>query len=87
MHLCLYERLATRRLDDITAALDALAGALGVAVPQPDGRPLTTEELVDLADHPLITIGGHTVSHPRLAELPLAESLVEIEVGLRELGS
>lgn len=35
---------------------------------------LTEAELRDFAAHPLVTIGAHTRSHPRLAELSLADA-------------
>ena len=41
-------------------------------------RPLTTDELVELARHPLVTIGVHTVSHRRLTELSPSAAAAEI---------
>ena len=32
-------------------------------------RVLTEEQLVSLKDHPLLTVGSHSVSHPKLADL------------------
>jgi peptidoglycan/xylan/chitin deacetylase (PgdA/CDA1 family) len=43
-----------------------------------DHEMLDAEELRRLADHPLITIGGHTASHPWLAALPETEAAREI---------
>jgi peptidoglycan/xylan/chitin deacetylase (PgdA/CDA1 family) len=43
-----------------------------------DQQMLQAEELRRLAAHPLITIGGHTTSHPWLAALPDSEALREI---------
>jgi peptidoglycan/xylan/chitin deacetylase (PgdA/CDA1 family) len=39
---------------------------------------LTPDEVAALAAHPLIEIGGHTHSHPRLAALDAADQRVEI---------
>ena len=41
-------------------------------------RPLSSLELSELAAHPLITIGNHTLTHRRLTSLPPAEALFEI---------
>lgn len=52
------------------------------------GRPLTVEELRDLASRPGVDIGAHTLSHPSLALLPAAEQereLVEARTRLEEL--
>ena len=43
-----------------------------------DQQMLQAEELRRLADHPLITIGGHTTSHPWLAALSETAALREI---------
>jgi peptidoglycan/xylan/chitin deacetylase (PgdA/CDA1 family) len=55
--------------------------------PEPPGgaRALTGAELEELASSPLIEIGAHTVTHPRLADLPSAEARAEIEDSLRTL--
>ena len=42
-------------------------------------RPLTVEELKQLAASPLIAIGGHTLSHPTLALMPVEEQQREVE--------
>jgi peptidoglycan/xylan/chitin deacetylase (PgdA/CDA1 family) len=46
---------------------------------------MTTEELVELAGHPLVTIGAHTVDHPRLTSVSRSEALAQIEAGRRRL--
>jgi len=48
------------------------------ASPTDRHRPLTVEELKQLAAHPLIDIGGHTLTHPTLALLPYKEQAREI---------
>lgn len=42
------------------------------------GRPLTPDELRDLASRPGVEIGAHTLSHPSLARLPAAEQEREL---------
>jgi peptidoglycan/xylan/chitin deacetylase (PgdA/CDA1 family) len=49
-------------------------------------RLLTTEELGRLAAVPGISIGSHSVTHPRLAALPEATQRSEAEGGRRRLG-
>jgi peptidoglycan/xylan/chitin deacetylase (PgdA/CDA1 family) len=48
-------------------------------------RLLTLEELQVLAQHPLVTIGAHTVSHPRLSSLSEAEQRQEIAQSRHQL--
>lgn len=47
--------------------------------------PLTVRELRRLADHPLMTIGAHTVSHPVLSGVSLETQLDEIAGSRRAL--
>lgn len=42
------------------------------------GRPLTVDELRDLACRPGVEIGAHTLSHPSLARLPADEQVREL---------
>ena len=46
---------------------------------------LTTEQLKVLAQDPLCTIGAHTVSHPVMSDLSLAEQKKEIEDSVENL--
>lgn len=85
VHDLLYNRLAVRHVDAIEVALDDLARALGVELPVPDGRPMTAAELRLLSAHPLISIGVHTMTHPRLPDLPPAESREEIRDAVHQL--
>lgn len=43
-----------------------------------ENRPLNVEELRELAAHPLVTIGAHSVTHSPLAALPETEQRQEI---------
>lgn len=42
------------------------------------GRNLTKEELLKLADHPLVEIGAHTMTHPNLAKISAERQQEEI---------
>lgn len=42
-------------------------------------RPLSAEELIKLSKHPLVTIGSHTVSHPRLSTLDYEYQMLELQ--------
>lgn len=79
-HALIYDALSPRTNDEIDRSLHELSAHLGVA-PEPSGRPLTTEELYQLASHPLITIGIHTVNHRRLTLLSPDEVLRELTDG------
>lgn len=59
------------------AALRGWAGSPGTAS-DPYDRPLTHPELAQLAAHPLIEIGAHTVSHPALSDLSPAAQQREL---------
>lgn len=49
------------------------------------GRAMTEEELISLAKSPMIEIGAHTMSHPRLAELAIDKQRYEIEESKKTL--
>lgn len=49
------------------------------------GRPMTLDELRDLASRPGVEIGAHTLSHPSLALLPAAEQERELATGRTRL--
>jgi peptidoglycan/xylan/chitin deacetylase (PgdA/CDA1 family) len=78
VHDLVHGRLILRHVDAIEADLARLATALGVELPVPDGRPMTEAELTTLAAHPLIDIGVHTMTHPRLPDLTAAEARIEM---------
>ena len=70
LHLDLYEAVASLDTEPREAALAELWRQLGAAPKlRPSHRPLTLDELHQLAAHPLITIGAHTRTHPQLAEI------------------
>lgn len=82
LHAVLYD--AVQFDDDVDGRLDALEAQLDDP-PRPPQRPMTTEELVVFAEHPLVDIGGHTVRHPTLPVLDETSALAEIETGLVRL--
>jgi peptidoglycan/xylan/chitin deacetylase (PgdA/CDA1 family) len=71
---------------DIAPILGELSAQLGLASPTPSGRPVTTDELLDLASHPLITVGIHTVNHVRLTLLSPGQARAEVVDAARRLG-
>ncbi|MBQ7208424.1 MAG: polysaccharide deacetylase family protein [Lentisphaeria bacterium] len=52
---------------------------------RPEHRQLSADELRQLAGDPLVTLGSHTLTHPRLSELAPAEQEREILAGHRTL--
>jgi peptidoglycan/xylan/chitin deacetylase (PgdA/CDA1 family) len=78
-HARLYWALRALPEPALLEAVGRLAGQAGI-----DGRRFVDElcldwdELGALADTPGLTIGAHTLSHPRLATLPSAEAAREI---------
>jgi len=67
-----------------------LANSLNIdSSPPASDRPLTSQEAAQLVTHSLIDLGGHSVYHPCLSRLKLAEQRWEIEIckaSLHELG-
>ncbi len=79
LHLQLYDCLAHADTPAREKAFDALWQQLGrQPVLRPSHRPLDETELRRLADHPLITIGAHTRTHPHLARIDAARQLDEL---------
>jgi peptidoglycan/xylan/chitin deacetylase (PgdA/CDA1 family) len=88
LHWALYWRLRPLPPATVDRELDGLAGQLGADGTPPDRRPVTEDELRELAAAPGIEIGAHTVSHPLLTTLPPGErrrEIVESRDRLREL--
>jgi peptidoglycan/xylan/chitin deacetylase (PgdA/CDA1 family) len=69
--------------------LETIRTATGTdeVTPRADHRPLSVDELARLAGEPLVELGAHTVSHPRLAALHAASQRDEIEESRRVLES
>jgi peptidoglycan/xylan/chitin deacetylase (PgdA/CDA1 family) len=62
------------------------AAATESSADDPDA-PMTTAEVATLARDPLITIGAHTVEHPRLSRLSASEQAGEISESVAMLAS
>lgn len=84
-HDVIYGQLILRHVDVIEADLKRLASALGIDAPAPDGRPMTVAELATLASHPLVSVGVHTMTHPRLPDLSIDDARAEIDGSARQL--
>jgi peptidoglycan/xylan/chitin deacetylase (PgdA/CDA1 family) len=63
-------------LPAVREALDAARIQIGALV---DREALTAKQLRVLSQHPLVTIGGHTTTHPNLARAPAAKVRCEME--------
>ena len=48
-------------------------------------KAMSWEQVISLANHPLCTIGGHTISHPALSRLNIDEALHEICEGKKRI--
>lgn len=76
-------RLAAQDRESLLEDLRRWAGVeCGI---RPSHRPMTEEELLELAKDGLVEIGAHTAEHPALAALPLSAQREEIEVSKRYL--
>ena len=82
-HWALWHRLRLRPFEEIQEVLDDLEALLGGQAPAPTARPLTTEELRELASAAHVGIGAHSVTHPSLAGLAPQEREREV-AGSRE---
>jgi peptidoglycan/xylan/chitin deacetylase (PgdA/CDA1 family) len=86
IHLQLYEAVRALPASEINVALERLSEALGVTAPVPSQRPMTPAELRRFSAHPLITVGAHTVLHPRLTDVDPSEVRREMTSSRHELG-
>jgi peptidoglycan/xylan/chitin deacetylase (PgdA/CDA1 family) len=69
-----------------SASLSKLFEDAGAEKPAPRmGEFLSWDELRELARHPLVTIGAHTVNHPLLTAQPWREAFRELREARREL--
>jgi peptidoglycan/xylan/chitin deacetylase (PgdA/CDA1 family) len=66
------------------AQLDGLEKAVG-PTSDPRSRLMTADEIRSLSQHPLITIGAHTVSHSPLTALSSENQFTEIDSSIRDL--
>ena len=87
-HRQVHSILRTLHPDLIAKTIAELATSLNVdPTPPVSERPLTRQEASNLAAHPLIDLGGHTVNHPCLARQKLSDQRWEIEACKPELQS
>lgn len=84
VHAEFYDRLVVQAPGQIRELLDQITADVGF-VSEGASRPVTTDELIELAQHPLITIGAHTMSHRRLVNLPREVVSSELREGDRHL--
>jgi peptidoglycan/xylan/chitin deacetylase (PgdA/CDA1 family) len=85
LYMELWRRLQPMRQLDRDRRLDEI-GAWAHAGPYSgDARTFTEDALGALAAHPLIDVGGHTITHPRLSALDPSEQRDEIAGGKRIL--
>ncbi|HLI72541.1 MAG TPA: polysaccharide deacetylase family protein [Acidimicrobiales bacterium] len=71
---------------EIERVLDDVADSWSVSrAADPDARSLTTVELAQLAAEDVVTIGAHTVDHPRLADRPAEEQHLSVSESKAEL--
>jgi peptidoglycan/xylan/chitin deacetylase (PgdA/CDA1 family) len=83
-HLAVYHRLRRLPLGELEESLAEIADALGTPADAPSShRPISEEELRELAGSKLVEIGAHTVTHPALSRLATEEKRAEI-AGSRE---
>ena len=83
LYLELWRLLQPMRHPERERALDEIGAWASATLQSDDARLLTRDELGALAAHPLIDIGGHTITHPRLSALTPAEQRDEIAGGKR----
>ncbi len=87
-HQNVHSMLRNLHPDVIAKKIAELARLLRVdPTPPASDRPLTRQETSNLAFHPLIDLGGHTVNHPCLARQKSADQRWEIETCKTELQS
>lgn len=87
LFLDLWNRLAAAPTAETERLVDAVAEWAGVSRSAcPQDQPVTEAELARLCATQGIEIGGHTVTHPRLRQLPPQERLAEMRDSRIRLG-
>jgi peptidoglycan/xylan/chitin deacetylase (PgdA/CDA1 family) len=78
-YMALHQTLQPLRPSDRNRAMNDLFAWAGVdPMARPDYRPLTTAELIQLAQSEFVDIGAHSVTHPLLAGMSQADQTAEI---------
>jgi len=76
-----FHRLNRLRPEIRTAAIEAVANGMGLAIPvgpPPKYAPCSWQELREMADSGLVEIGSHTVTHPIFSSVTDDESFQEL---------
>lgn len=73
-----WEALYRLSADDRERAVDAIRAWANDVDLSSDSRPLTADQVRQLASGPLVEVGGHSVSHPSLPQLHRREQAREI---------
>jgi peptidoglycan/xylan/chitin deacetylase (PgdA/CDA1 family) len=83
---CIHQLLKHSPEEDRQEVLDTIGKwASDQAGSRPTHRPLTAEEVAQLAESKYIDIGAHTVTHPVLSTFPIASQREEISASKRRL--
>jgi peptidoglycan/xylan/chitin deacetylase (PgdA/CDA1 family) len=80
LHDRLWNWLSNRPDTDRLRALDALQQWTGASpAPDPDGWPMTSDQVSELVAGGLVEIGAHSVTHPMMSRLPRSDKAKEIQ--------
>lgn len=79
VHVAVYQILACLPLETTEARVLALSEGAGLTPDGHQGRPMTVDELDVMAAHPLVELGIHTMTHPRLSRLATSAARSEID--------
>lgn len=85
VHTEIWRALQPLREAERERCLAQIAAGIGADRGVAEARTLTADELVRLAAHPLVDVGGHTMTHPRLSALDVEQQRREIVEGKRTL--
>jgi peptidoglycan/xylan/chitin deacetylase (PgdA/CDA1 family) len=86
LYRTLYDELYRLSVDERAMALDELRTCIGSSRQACSGdRPLTVDELIELARSPLVDIGAHGVTHAVLPHLPPGAQRREIQESRQQL--
>lgn len=84
IYLEVWRHLRTLNPQDRAASMSLLREALGEGPNEPLDRAMTAHEVLLLIEGGLVTVGGHTVTHPALSKLPAHQQRCEIEDSLQD---
>ncbi|MGB5620757.1 MAG: polysaccharide deacetylase family protein [Desulfobacterales bacterium] len=85
-YMAIHQILQPLKPSDRNRAIAALfAWADMDPMARPDYRPLTTDELIQLAQSEFVDIGAHSVTHPLLAGMSQADQIADIAASRQKL--